>query len=143
MQLKEIFPILLDPQGEQITGNQLTAMREHLMLAPFTLFFSLHQDFNMSTLTVHHTESENKGMAYVGDYLSPRAALTYTLAGKALLIIDHTEVEDSLRGQGVGRQMLDFVVNLARERGLQILPLCPYARAVFKKDESIHDVLRG
>ena len=67
--------------------------------------------------------------------------MTYTWAGAAMLIIDHTGVEAAFKGQGVGRALLDAAVAFAREKSIKILPLCPYAKSVFDKDSSIHDVL--
>ncbi|MBO6575176.1 MAG: N-acetyltransferase [Rhodothermales bacterium] len=93
-------------------------------------------------MEVHIEESDTKGRAFVGSSDGPQAEMTYSRAGDALLIIDHTEVDDSLRGTGAGRFLLDSVVALARERGVKILPLCPFARSQFEKDASIRDVLR-
>lgn len=87
-------------------------------------------------------EEGSKGAAYVGDFSNPDAAMTYSISGDDLLIIDHTEVSDIFRGQGVGRKLLDAIVAKARTESKKILPLCPYAKSVFDKDESIGDVLK-
>ncbi|RME99249.1 MAG: N-acetyltransferase [Bacteroidetes bacterium] len=89
------------------------------------------------------SEQDHKGRAYLEIDGQTRAEMTYSLAGSKLLIIDHTEVDESLQGQGVGRKLLDKVIELVRERKLKVLPLCPYAKAQFEKDENIQDVLRG
>ncbi|SDC59939.1 hypothetical protein SAMN05421749_10837 [Acinetobacter marinus] len=68
--------------------------------------------------------------------------MAYTWAGEGMFIIDHTDVSEDYRGQGIGRQILDKVVAFAREKQLKIIPLCPYAKSVFDKDPSIADVLR-
>ena len=68
--------------------------------------------------------------------------MTYTWAGEAMFIIYHTDVDEAFKGQGVGRRLLDAAVAFAREKNIKILPLCPYAKSVFDKDSSIHDVLR-
>ncbi|MEO1451568.1 MAG: GNAT family N-acetyltransferase, partial [Bacteroidota bacterium] len=81
----------------------------------------------MAAITVHLSESERKGHAYVGEEATPQAEMTYSKAGDTLLIIDHTEVGESLRGQGVGRLMLEQIVAMAREKQLKIMPLCPFA----------------
>ena len=60
-----------------------------------------------------------------------------------MFIIDHTDVSEDYRGQGIGRQILDKVVAFALEKNLKIIPLCPYAKSVFDKDPSIADVLRN
>lgn len=68
--------------------------------------------------------------------------ITYTWAGDRMLIIDHTDVNDQFRGQGIGRQLLNALVVFVRERNVRVIPLCPFAKSVFDKDQSIHDVLK-
>ena len=59
-----------------------------------------------------------------------------------LLIIDHTDVNDQFRGQGLGRKLLNELVAFARGRNIKVIPLCPFANSVFDKDLSILDVLK-
>ena len=68
--------------------------------------------------------------------------MAYTWAGDTMLIIDHTDVSDQLRGQGLGRKLLNELVTFARGRNIKVIPLCPFAKSVFDKDLSIHDVLK-
>jgi uncharacterized protein len=68
------------------------------------------------------------------------AEMTYSKAGDKLIIIDHTEVSDALRGQGAGKQLVMKAVEYARANGIKILPLCPFARSVFEKTPEIADV---
>ncbi|ENW93396.1 GNAT family N-acetyltransferase [Acinetobacter sp. NIPH 298] len=75
-----------------------------------------------------------------GDVLAGEMA--YTWAGNEMLIIDHTDVSDQFRGKGIGRQLLDALVEFVRERHVKVIPLCPFAKSVFDKDSSIHDVLK-
>lgn len=82
-------------------------------------------------------ENEGKGRAYFEDL----AEMTFIKEGKESIIIDHTLVDEKLRGQGAARKLLDAVVNYARERNLKIIPVCSYAKSIFEKDESIRDVL--
>lgn len=67
--------------------------------------------------------------------------MTYTWAGKDKFIIDHTEVNPEFSGQGIGKKLVMAGVEFARERGLKIVPLCPYAKSVFEKTPSIQNVL--
>lgn len=69
------------------------------------------------------------------------AEMHFSLAGERLMIIDHTHVDDTLRGQGAGRELLNTLVNWARAHKRKIIPLCPFAKSVFEKDPAIHDVL--
>ena len=58
-----------------------------------------------------------------------------------LVIIDHTEVAESLRGQGAARKLVEAAVGWARETRVKVIPLCPFAKAVFDHEPSFHDVL--
>jgi predicted GNAT family acetyltransferase len=69
------------------------------------------------------------------------AEMTYSQAGSDKIIIDHTEVDDSLQGQGIGYKLVEKAVNYARDKQIKILPLCPFAAAVFKKRDDYKDVL--
>ena len=67
--------------------------------------------------------------------------MSYVWAGETKIIIDHTEVNPEFSGKGIGKQLLMAVVQSARENKIKILPLCPFAKSVFDKDETIRDVL--
>lgn len=97
----------------------------------------------MSDIQVQLEETVTGGSAFVGEKATPLAEMTFSKAGQSMIIINRTSVDDSLRGQGVGRKLLNKIVTMTREKGLKIIPLCPYAKSVFDKDESIRDVLRS
>ncbi|WP_029269536.1 GNAT family N-acetyltransferase [Flavobacterium sp. KJJ] len=67
--------------------------------------------------------------------------MTYTWAGDSKFIIDHTEVSDEFGGKGIGKKLLMATVDYARNNNLKIIPLCPFAKSVFDKNEDIRDVL--
>ncbi|HCM77262.1 MAG TPA: GNAT family N-acetyltransferase [Cytophagales bacterium] len=91
-------------------------------------------------MEIKHKETETKGSFYVGD--DPiNAEMTYSKAGDSLIIIDHTEVGEALKGKGVGLQLVQAAVEYARKHRLKILPLCPFAKSVFEKKEALRDVL--
>lgn len=52
----------------------------------------------------------------------------------AKLVIKHTEVEPEYEGQGLGRKLLEAVAAYSREKGLTILPVCPFARNLMERD---------
>ncbi|MEM6318161.1 MAG: GNAT family N-acetyltransferase [Bacteroidota bacterium] len=93
-------------------------------------------------MLIQLSETDTKGRAFLEIDGELQAEMTYSKAGTSLLIVDHTEVVESLKGQGVGRQLLLKIVEQARERGIKILPLCPFAKSVFDKEASIRDVLK-
>jgi len=90
-------------------------------------------------MEIQHKETETKGSFYVGDPVL--AEMTYSKAGDNLIIIDHTEVGEALKGKGVGLQLVKAAVEFARNKKIKILPLCPFAKSVFDKKEELRDVL--
>ena len=92
-------------------------------------------------MNIQHEISENKGRFYYEIENKQMAEMTYSNAGPDKIIIDHTEVDPSLKGQGVGYALVHAAVEFAREKNVKILPLCPFAAAVFKKKSDYNDVL--
>ncbi|MGV3244928.1 GNAT family N-acetyltransferase [Staphylococcus sp. 11261D007BR] len=68
------------------------------------------------------------------------ALMTYVPTGNSIIIIDHTEVGESLRGQGVGKQLVEAAVDYARKEGIKIHATCPFAKGVLEENEAYHDV---
>lgn len=77
--------------------------------------------------------------AFEGD--TKAGEMTYTWAGDDKIIIDHTDVDPDFGGKGVGKVMVLAAVEFAREKGIRIMPLCPFAKSVFDKNEDLKDVL--
>lgn len=70
------------------------------------------------------------------------AEVTFSRAGDDMLIIDHTYVDESLRGQKIAHKLVEQVVEKARKENKKIIPLCPFAKAEFDKIPEYADVLR-
>lgn len=68
------------------------------------------------------------------------AEMTYTVAGSRV-IIDHTDVDDRLRGKGAGKRLVRAAVEWARAENQKLMPLCPFAKSVFDKTADYSDVL--
>ena len=99
--------------------------------------------YKIKKMEIQHRQEGSKGAFYVEQENNIDAEMTYSMAGESLMIIDHTEVADALRGKNVGYQLVKTAVTFAREHHLKILPLCPFAKAVFeKKKDELGDVLR-
>ncbi|UEG49336.1 GNAT family N-acetyltransferase [Ferruginibacter lapsinanis] len=95
-------------------------------------------------MLIQHKEEGHKGSFYVEENGNVLAEMTYSMTGDKLLIIEHTEVSDALRGKNVGYQLVHSAVEFARSNQLKILPLCPFAKSVFnKKKDEFGDVLRN
>jgi predicted GNAT family acetyltransferase len=70
------------------------------------------------------------------------AEMTYSRAGDRLIIIDHTEVPAALRGRKVGERLVRQAIEDARRDGVDIIPLCPFAKAQMGRHPEWQDVLR-
>ena len=85
--------------------------------------------------------NDNKGSFYIEVNGNQEAMMTFVFAGEDKIIIDHTEVNPRNEGKGFGKKMVTKVVVFAREKGIKILPLCPFAKSVFDKTPEFRDVL--
>jgi hypothetical protein len=57
------------------------------------------------------------------------------------IVFTHTEVPPAHEGQGVGSALIRFALASARERGLQVIPICPFFAAYIKKQAEEQDLL--
>lgn len=92
-------------------------------------------------MLIEQFDRESKGFFKATENDQTAGRMTYSWAGTDKFIIDHTEVEAQFNGQGVGRKLVMAAVEFAREKGVKIIPLCPYAKSVFDKTPEIADVL--
>jgi predicted GNAT family acetyltransferase len=56
------------------------------------------------------------------------------------IVFTHTEVPPAHEGQGIGSSLIRFALASARERSLQVIPICPFF-AYIKKHEEVQDLL--
>lgn len=85
----------------------------------------------------------HKGSFYIELDKARVAEMVYSMTPNKIMIIEHTEVSDVLKGKGAGYQLVQKAVEYAREQQIKIIPLCPFAKAVFeKKGDEYKDVLR-
>jgi predicted GNAT family acetyltransferase len=94
-------------------------------------------------IEIQHEEDDGRGAFMVERGGIRLAEMTYSRVDAKQVIIDHTLVDDKLRGLGVARLLLDRAVAWARETGTKLAATCPYAKAQFEKDASIRDVYVG
>lgn len=86
------------------------------------------------------TKGDNR--FYIGE--SPETAvaeITFVPSGDGEIVIDHTFVSESMRGQGIALELLESVVQYARSENLRIIPVCSYAKKVLTNSEKYSDVL--
>lgn len=69
------------------------------------------------------------------------AEMTYRKSGADTIIIDHTEVDESLKGKGVGKDLVKSGVEFARQNNLKIVAQCPFVKKVIDETPDYADVL--
>ena len=79
-------------------------------------------------------EARVKGLEGVGE-------LTYSRMSPSRIIADHTGVDESLRGTGVGKALVERLIADARKDGFKIVPLCPYVKAQYQRHPEWSDVM--
>ncbi len=92
-------------------------------------------------MDILHKDNGKNGMFYVEENGEVLAEMTYVWSGADKLIIDHTGVSEVLKGKGVGKMLVKSAVDMARDKHVKILPICPFAKSEFEKNPVYNDVL--
>jgi predicted GNAT family acetyltransferase len=93
-------------------------------------------------MDIQHTIEDSKGRFFIENDGEVQAEITYTKDGDSQISIDHTEVSEALRGQGIAKKLVEYAVNFARDNELKVKPICSYAKSVIESNESMQDVLK-
>jgi len=67
--------------------------------------------------------------------------LTYSRVSPTKIIADHTGVDDSLRGTGVARALVERLVADARRNGVTVVPQCSFVVAQYEQHPEWSDVM--
>jgi uncharacterized protein len=92
-------------------------------------------------MEIQQKDDGRTGMFFIEQDDEIVAELVYSWKGKDRIIIEHTEVDEILKGKGAGKELVSKSVEFAREKGIKIVPLCPFAKSVFDKTKEFQDVL--
>lgn len=92
-------------------------------------------------MKIQHEFDGKKGSFFIEENGNCLAEMAYVMAGDTKMIIEHTEVDVSLRGQGIGKKLQAELVDHVREKGIKVVPLCPFAKATFDRVTEWQDVL--
>ncbi len=92
-------------------------------------------------MEISQTDGNENGKFYIEMEGEAMAEMTYTWRGADRIIINHTLVDERLKGKGAGKQMVVAAVEFARSKGISIIPQCQFAKSVFDKVGELRDVL--
>lgn len=95
-------------------------------------------------ITITHSEDGSRGRyeARVGGK-DGVGELTYSRVSPGKIIADHTGVDDSLRGTGVAKALVERLVDDARQDGRTIVPRCSYIKLQFSRHPEWSDVMES
>jgi len=69
------------------------------------------------------------------------AMLSYQLQPGSITFV-HTGVPEALEGQGIAKQLAMAGLEFAREKGLTVVPLCPFVAGYIKRHPEYMDLVR-
>ena len=95
-------------------------------------------------ITISYSESDTKGRYGASvEGIASEAELVISKVTPDLIVAVHTFVPEELGGRGIGRALVDYVIDDARKKGQRIVPQCPYFRAYARKHKKeLSDVVQ-
>ncbi|THD36141.1 MAG: N-acetyltransferase [Sphingomonas sp.] len=69
-----------------------------------------------------------------------RAIAAYQLEGDTI-VFTHTLVPKKLEGRGIGSKLIRAALDAARDRGLKVVPQCPFVKAYIERHAEYRDLL--
>ncbi len=94
----------------------------------------------MSDIKIEKQDGPNRGR-YFAMVDGIEAELTYSRMSPHSIIADHTGVPEALKGRGVGKALVAFLIADARQSGTKIVPLCPFVTAQYQRHPEWADVM--
>ncbi len=67
--------------------------------------------------------------------------MNYRLTGN-VISLDHTETPVAARGRGLASRLVEGALQIARARGLNVVPRCPFVRAYLGKHPEYSDLVQ-
>lgn len=94
------------------------------------------------TITLEQEGAKGRYIARI-EGISEPAELTFSIVNDHMIIADHTGVPDAMRGLGVGKALVERLVEDSRRKEVRIVPLCPYVKAQSLKHPEWSDVIQS
>ncbi|MBC3795452.1 GNAT family N-acetyltransferase [Acetobacterium tundrae] len=90
---------------------------------------------------IMETIHEGKNKFYIGaDEDDPIAQVNFSLENENKIVIEHVYVSRELREQGIGKILVEKMVDYAKEEHKKITSRCSYADKILAEDEKYTDV---
>lgn len=88
-------------------------------------------------MEIINNPTEKRFELNIGDSV---AALYYSMFENKLYL-NHTEVPEALKGQGIAGKLVEGALEYARTNNLPIVPMCPYANKFIQRNPQYQDLL--
>ena len=92
-------------------------------------------------MLIQNKKTGTKGKFYIEQEGKIIAEMVYSMPSANKMIVEHTEVDDSLKGKNVGKQLVHHMVGFARANHVKVIPLCPFTNAIIKRTSEYQDIL--
>lgn len=92
-------------------------------------------------MTIQQENNSQRGSFFIEEDGKRVAELAYTWRDKAIISLDHTEVDEVLEGKGIGKALMEHATAYARDNGIKYILYCTFAKSFFKRHKEYSDVL--
>ncbi len=94
---------------------------------------------NSSEIKITFEKKDNSSMAYDGD---KQIGQCHFARLKEQWVITLTDIEKDYRGQGIGKKLVERIIDEARKEKVKIVPTCSYAKKLMLENpKEYEDVL--
>lgn len=93
----------------------------------------------MTTIKMELSPLENGALGLYNESGKIGEMLVSISSEKKELMVFHTEVAPENTGKGYAGMLLENLVQYARDKGMEIIPLCPYVLSQFKKHPGLYE----
>jgi predicted GNAT family acetyltransferase len=69
--------------------------------------------------------------------------IDYDPIGTQSMLIKHAEVDPAYEGKGFGRRLVAMMLDDVRQRGLTVVPICPYTLQFIRTHREYADLVRA
>lgn len=98
-------------------------------------------DTRKDDIVFEHEDDGTLGAFYLVDRGQRIGRLNYSRLGEGEYALDYVEVNRDRRGLGLAHRLIDEFSDFARDKNVRILPKCPVAAGMMRRDPKYSDVL--
>jgi uncharacterized protein len=90
---------------------------------------------------MNHEVIDNPELKRFELHVGERIAIAQYIAGHDTMTFTHTEVPQTLEGQGIGSALVKGALDQVRERGWKVAPMCPFVAAYIRRHPDYRDLM--